>query len=561
VREKPSTLLNRLEKLKTIYGDGIAEAKLELMRRLERRRLTNADEVLRLHECLCFWRAYPDDARVLEQVEKMLAAFSSRSDLRRQRKELADSGIAGTPTYYSFFWPTARWLARHWPGQLSVDWSAFAARDRLAQYLPLLISYSETPALDMLDHSTRKWIELLKGADETDGSFLVHRFEALRGDSFTRETLFESFDIPFRLDAGRGTPSRTRARYGNKPVVWQTGSLSRARPNLWSEVERPPLRVRRVQPKEAEKLISLAREGMVTRSRDLEVFAQADRNDVSIADCGDGLQFVWYGMLPERRLMLEAVYGAITLKNNIPIGYVLASSLFESTEVAYNIFDTYRGAEAGLVLGRLLSTMHHLFGCNAFSIDPYQLGYGNAEGLQSGAWWFYYKMGFRPQDPEVRRVLRTELARMKKNPRHRSDVDTLEQLASEYVFLHLDRKPRKVLGGLELGNVGLRIANYLSQRFGSNREAGLRACSREAAELLGVRSMRAFSLGERLAWERWSPLTLILPGVKRWSRQNKRELVRVIRAKGGRRESDFVRLFDRHRPLRRAVLKLCEDID
>jgi hypothetical protein len=29
-----------------------------------------------------------------------------------------------------------------------------------------------------------------------------------------------------------------------------------------------------------------------------------------------------------------------------------------------------------------------------------------------------------------------------------------------------------------------------------------------------------------------------------------------VKAKGGRRESDFVRLFDRHRRLRRAVLRL-----
>jgi hypothetical protein len=408
----------------------------------------------------------------------------------------------------------------------------------------------------MLAHSTRKWIDLLKGPHETDASFLIRRFGALRGDSFTRESLFESLDIPFRLDSGPGTPSRTLARYGTRRVVFQTRPLSRTRPDLRREVQRPPLRVRRVAPREGDRLIDLARGAMVTRSRDLDAFAHANRNDISIVDCGDGLQFVCYGAVPERRLLLEAVYGFITLKNGVPIGYVLASSLFESTEVAYNVFDTYRGAEAAAVFGRVLATMHHLFGATAFSIDPYQLGYGNAEGLQSGAWWFYYKMGFRPEDPEVRRVLRGELAHMKKNPRHRSDPATLEELASEYMFLRLDRTPRQVLGGLELGNIGLHIAAYLSGRFGADREAGLRACSREAAERLGVRSLSGFTPSERQAWKRWSPLVLLLPGVKRWSRQNKRELARVVRAKGGRSERDFVRLFDRHRPLRRAVLKL-----
>ena len=46
-----------------------------------------------------------------------------------------------------------------------------------------------------------------------------------------------------------------------------------------------------------------------------------------------------------RRLVFEAVYGFLTLKNGVPIGYVLLSALYRSAEVAYNVFDSFRGAE------------------------------------------------------------------------------------------------------------------------------------------------------------------------------------------------------------------------
>jgi hypothetical protein len=46
-----------------------------------------------------------------------------------------------------------------------------------------------------------------------------------------------------------------------------------------------------------------------------------------------------------------------------------------------------------------------------------------------------------------------------------------------------------------------------------------------------------------------------LPGVVRWSPADKRALVTVVRAKGGRRESDYVPLFDGHRRLRRAMVR------
>ena len=66
------------------------------------------------------------------------------------------------------------------------------------------------------------------------------------------------------------------------------------------------------------------------------------------------------------------------------------------------------------------------------------------------------------------------------------------------------------------------------------------------------------SVDLRLAWERFSPVVVILPGVTHWSRDEKERLVQVARAKGGRRESDFVRLFDGHRRLRRAIRDLAE---
>jgi hypothetical protein len=553
-----ATLLSQLKRVRHAYGPEGAAAKTRLLQQFERRRLPDADAVLDLHETLCFLRAYPDDPTVLETVERLLAGFAERGDLRRFRRALADTGVAGTAIHYRFYWMTARWLARYWPGRIHIDWADFDNRERLRDLLHLLVTYSETPALDMLDFSSRQWIDTLKGPGESDAAFLIRRFAALRGDGFGRETHYEKLDVPIRLDPGPDTPSRTQAWVAPDRVVFQTRPLSRRRPRLRDEVERAPTAVRAVPPGEGRRWIDVAREAMVTRSRDLDAFAYADENDVRRVDCGNGLEFICYGAIPERRLLLESVYGFITLKNGVPIGYVLGSSLFESSEVAYNVFDTFRGAEAAAVFGRVLAMMRHLFGADAFSIDPYQLGHGNAEGLASGAWWFYYKLGFRPRDPDVRRVLRGELSRMKRNPGHRSSVATLNELSAAHVYLDLSHPGQDNLGRLAVGQVGLRISQYLAGRFGADRERGTRVCSEEAADLLGVRSMRRWSRGERLAWERWSPLVLILPGGKRWSAANRRALVRVVRAKGGRRESAYVRRFDEHRALRRAVRKLIE---
>ena len=121
---KATTLLRQLEKLKNVYGGNAALQKLDLLKKLTRR-LERADQVRKLHEFLCFLHAYPNNRQVLEQVEQMLARFNRRGDLRRHRRALVDTGIAGTDIHYSFFWPTARWLVKRFPDNLAIDWAEF----------------------------------------------------------------------------------------------------------------------------------------------------------------------------------------------------------------------------------------------------------------------------------------------------------------------------------------------------------------------------------------------------------------------------------------------------
>lgn len=557
---RASIALRELEEARAEYAAGAAARKLALLAELRKSRLPRAREVARLHEVLCFLRAYPDDAPVLAEVERMLAGFGRRMDLRRHRRALADSGIAGTEIRYRFFQPTASWLARRFGHALRIDWKAFRRQDRLEPLLPLLALAAEAPGLDEIAFSVREWIRRLRGPKETDAAFLVRRFDALRVDPFMREKVYDELDPPLRLAPGPDTPARGRERYDRAPVFFQARPLSRARPPLREEARRPPLSIRPVTPLEGQKLIDLARSAMVTRSRDLDAFCHADRNDVHLVDCGQGLVFACFGVIPERRLLLDVVSGHLTLKNGVPIGYVLSSALFGSAEIAYNVFETYRGGEAAIVYGRALGMLRSLFAVDSFTITPYQLGHDNEEALGSGAWWFYQKLGFRPRDPARLRLMEEELLRMKASPRHRSSVPTLRRLAAANMFLDLGKPRRDVLGFLPLANVGLRVTAYLAGRFGSRREEGERTCAREAARRLGLRSLEGLSPGERLAWTHWGPLVMVLPGIEGWSPEDKRGLVDVIRAKGGRRERDFVVRFDRHRRLRRAVRRLAESL-
>jgi hypothetical protein len=541
--------LRRLERLRTRYGEGAADAKIPLLGRLARASLGTAAQVERLHETLCFLRAYPDDERVLARVTRMLERFDRRSDLIRHRDRLADTGIAGTAIHYRFFWSTAHWLARRWPGLLTLERDDEDAATQLDKALPLIapavaaewFNAGTLPALPAMD--------LLRGP-RTDAAWLVGQLARMPGDGFTREAFADGIDASFVLQPGRDTPSRSRAYFAPAPRAFQRAALRRSRPDLRAAMAVPPRGARLLARRDGAALVRLAQESMITRSRDLMAFQYADPKDVRLVDDGDGLAFAFCGVIPERRFLIAALYGCLTLKNGVPIGYVQVEPIGPYAAVSFNTFDTFRGGEAGYVFGRLLAATRHLFGCESFSVEPYQLGEGNDEGIDSGAWWFYYKLGFRPRAAEARRLARHEVARLRVNARHRSSTRTLTRLAAHHVFFDLD--PARPRGLAPLQPALMRAAQWLARRGGGTEAEA--AADEAARKITGLRSLRGLAPGERLAWHRWAPLVASLPGVARWSEAQRRELAEVARAKGRAQELEYLIRFAAHPRLARALL-------
>jgi hypothetical protein len=129
-------------------------------------------------------------------------------------------------------------------------------------------------------------------------------------------------------------------------------------------------------------------------------------------------------------------------------------------------------------------------------------------------------------------------------------------LSRANVYFHRGREREDVLGLLPLNAIGLVVSRYLADGWGADRETAATACVDQARRRLGVRAFTGWTVGERLAWKRWAPVLMVIDGLERWTPEQRRGVVEVVRAKGGRRESEFVRRFDAHRRLRGAIARL-----
>ena len=553
-------LLGQLEKLRRLHDDANTAKKVTLLNQLGRLRFGRAAELYKFHDILVYLRAYPDSPELLLIIEKLLETFSARPDTRKFSNELASSGISGCPIDYRFFFHMSLWLAQNFTGKLCIDWGELEDEGQLLALVPLLGSFSESAQFDDFEFSAREWLSRLKHPVEGDGEFLVKRIAAIYGNDQEREATHDKLDVPFRLLAGKNCPSISNACYPVKSIVYMRDTVDQGRPRLEQLMQSAFFSARKMNATESRKLVNLARTVMVTHERDMDVFSKASEKDVRLVDCGDGLQLVMMGMQPTQRYLLPAIYGFLMLRNGVPIGYYQASVLFETADLALNIFSTFRGGDAAQVIARAVAVTHHLFGCTTFMLDGYQLGYNNRDSIESGVWWFYYKLGFRPRDSAAKKIMRTELAKMKRRPGYRSSVATLEKL-SEYNMYYVKERSAKEIDLSLYWNIAPGLSDYISRRFGADRESGSRTCTKEAAQRLGLRKLPKMSAPERYCWNGWAPLVLQLKGVERWSTDNRRRLARIMRAKGADSEINYSKLMLEHKVLQRAILRYAESID
>jgi hypothetical protein len=257
-------------------------------------------------------------------------------------------------------------------------------------------------------------------------------------------------------------------------------------------------------------------------------------------------------MLPENRYLLECEYGYLMLKNGVVVGYGTGTGLFGSCQIAFNLFPTFRGAQTTELYAAVLATFHRLFAADTFSVDSYQIGADNDEAIDSGAWWFYARMGFRPRDSEASELANAELRKARKKG-YRSSKSTLRELAYYPLYFSLAGKRKDVLPMVCTDTLSLGVLDYVSSRFGSQREEGARRCAQELSDALGVASVAEWPASEQLMWQRMSPVIAAIADVGDWPKADRAALVQVIRAKGGQRELHYVTLFDGHKRLRRAV--------
>ena len=522
-------LLDRLDAWKADFGQGDTGRLEKLLTAAAKWRLGTPAEAIRFHETLLFLRAYPRSPRVARLADQLLFRFADR--IARMPSAGADmepfeapevSGIAGTSLGAVFSFDVASSLAARHPRRIDIGWDRCDEMEKfgpvLARILPLFAEDWPTEA----HVPFRDWIAAARPPRTTDLAWLLQQLAALPLSAGERSKVYGSLDLPLAWEIGNSPVSRSRLRLpGRKLFVHREPLIRRGDVSLARELESPPLALRRLARAEARRMLDLILDTSAMRYRELYGFSHPDERAVDHADLGRGVEIFFFGVPPAWRLPLRAYHAGMFFKNGVPAGYVELLSLFERAEVGFNLYYTFREGESAWIYARLLRLFHQVLGVNCFSVDPYQIGLENPEAIDSGAFWFYRKLGFRPIESEAAALVAREERRIERTPGYRSSKRTLERIAGTYLIYE---GPGAEPGAWD--KFRIRTLALAAQRAGANQKL--------------------------------SPLAQVLemiPGRARWTGEEKRAAARILQAKRQSEESRYLKEMQRHSRLRAAIIR------
>ena len=559
-KESARESINRLYQIRNCFGGSFGIEKYELLESIRNLAVRSAADARRLHKALCFIRAFPDTTELHRCASDFLSSFEELVEelASTQRYRLDESGITSTDIHYSFSFEVAAWLARKHPGRTQVDWAEMDDTRRFDELLEHLLEPAETDYFDSGQVSTQEWLNICaEKVSGTEFDWLMAQLDNSKRYARFWTPLYNAADIALRCTlSGPGLSVSTNV-FDVAKVSCRTRAMRSRVSNARKQICSPVSSVRRLDHDSGTRLVDVAMASLAVRHRETLHFNYANADEVYLADVGRGVHIAVTGLQPESRYPLETTMGFLILSNGVPVGYGGASILFRQVNTGINIFDEYRGGEAAWLWVQVMRVFHSLTGCTRYIANPYQFGSENSEALQSGAFWFYYRLGYRPVEADVRRLAKDEFLRVRSDKLYRTPLAKLKDLAACDMHLVLpDARKDDFFDEAWIETTGLLATRQLSGTGELLRSRARSELCRHLADVLNMDALHEWTTAERKWFATLSPL-IAETDPAAWPAKDKRALVRMIRAKGSTSELDYAREARKLPPYFSALKKSC----
>ncbi|MBS1764683.1 MAG: hypothetical protein JSS90_06950 [Bacteroidetes bacterium] len=428
----------------------------------EQRKSYKVNDSVEVIEVLLFMLAYPQSSKTERFAKRKLSQFTKflKSLNQKSKKNLINSGMPFTEMNVQFTHDFLQWLKSYNGCKVILANKPEELPDLNNLLYTTLTASERTETSAGLDN-----VSLLQtlGVNSADTlGFLLNEFNRLNHVPLVKDYLFDSLGLQCILQPVSNTFSLAYNQFLNHPVFYHDAFIKKFDHEKLIAASVPsPVKLNM---EAMNQLIVAIKNAMALTNRETDTVTYMDVNTLRYVELERGISVAVYGMTPERQLPFESYMGYTLFKNGYPCAYGGSWIFGKRALFGINIFDWFRGGESGYVFCQLLRVYRQWFGVDYFEVEPYQYGQDNPDGIKSGAFWFYYRYGFRPVDIALKTLAKKEAEKIMKDKNYRSSEKTLLRFTESNIAWTIQPFTQ-----MKIDVVTKRISAMIQKRYRGNR--------------------------------------------------------------------------------------------
>ena len=527
---KAGKLVSQLFSIRNRYGKKFSAQKLYLLKAISNEKLASKKDVAAFHSLLLFLIAHPDNQAVYSRSSILLQQlYLYIQSHQKLRDGLYNSGITNTQLCAAYSFEMVKWMRINYQKNIRIQ-SFEAGEAQIQAILSVVMPKVESEIMQDGNAEWRSWLKqsMKKSGGEED---LLDRLIAIFDETDIRpevkDELWSAIGINIEIDftASDCLPDSLFIPYYHRSLIKKKKNRPVKAIN--------PAKVH-LDKEEAEKIIECSRMILVKHLREIDPITFTSAELISYYRLPRGLSIALMGMVPARRHPIDSYMGYTVFKNGLPVAYAASWVLFDSARIGLNIFPAYRGGESQYIFEQVLRIHQGVYRLKRFSTDPYQVGKDNSDGIHSGAFWIYYRAGFRPVREEQKDIAVAEAKKIRSVKGYRTPATVLKKLAESRLELNLDRKAVH----FDVTDLSQAYAAILKHGYSNKRKPAEELAARKLAAILQIRNWQEVNLQYIL--KNWSILLLNDEKELRSNSGLKKILKKLFELKAGGSEEEYI---------------------
>ena len=429
-------------------------------------------ELATYHDALLFMIAHPNNEKHLRSCEQELQRIARllRDSKETTKSALENSGLPHTTIVTKFSHDLLYWLVQQKEYQLQFTYHT-KNNELLSQILRQTLPSAERELCNV-GYTNQELLDVLHIKSEQEAAFFAEQFHTLEHNVQSKDFLFDLLEPELAVSSKQSAFSRSYNRFLKSPYFFHQEILKRFDHQALLNTAVPPATV--FSADEKKQLIKSIKDSLTLMARETDPATYLDENALFYYQLERGIAIAIYGMRPNRQMSFESYVGYTLFKNGFPAAYGGSWVFGQRALFGMNIFESFRGGESGYMMCQLLRVYRQAFGIRAVEVEPYQFGKDNPDGIASGAFWFYYRYGFRPLDKKLNILAAAEHKKISTQKGYFSSYKTLEKFTESYISL--DFEPCKQITVPEWAEL---ITSYIAKKHTGNRTKAMQTALKD----------------------------------------------------------------------------------